>query len=129
MMSGLLLAIRSPVVAVRRQAWVAALAVVVRAGDGWGGDYGGEARGDGGGGVGATIIVVVVLLQRRGPSPLPPDDDDDDVEYDVVLILREEARMGDAFMVMGRPFRVIRPWRSGRSDQISQTREQKRTFN
>ena len=71
---------------------------------------------DGGGEDGATIIVVVVLLQRRGPSPLPPDDDDDDdVEYDVVLILREEARMGDAFMVMGRPFRVIRPWRSGRS--------------
>ena len=69
---------------------------------------------DGGGGDGATIIVVVVLLQRRGPSPLPPDDDDD-VEYDVVLFLREEARMGDAFMVMGRPFRVIRPWRSGRS--------------
>ena len=67
---------------------------------------------DGGGEDGATIIVVV-LLQRRGPSPPPPDDDDDDVEYDVVLFLREEARMGDAFMVMGRPFRVMR------SDQIS----------
>ena len=69
---------------------------------------------DEGGEDGATIIVVV-LLQRRGPSP-PPPDDDDDVECDVVLFLREEARMGDAFMVMGRPFRVMRSDRSARQE-------------
>ena len=33
------------------------------------------------------------------PDDDDDDDDDDDVEYGVVLFLREEARIGDAFMV------------------------------